>query len=76
MVISSRFGPRYAAGLFEERGTTMVVSRGLGFEGGGIIQGIFRRAGTQRDVTMLLPLAGWVRGQTASFHLCNTAIRI
>jgi hypothetical protein len=36
IVTSSRFGRRYAAGLFEEGGTTMVVSRGLGFEGGGM----------------------------------------
>lgn len=36
IVTSSRFGRRYAAGLFEEGGTTMVINRGLGFEGGGM----------------------------------------
>jgi predicted MPP superfamily phosphohydrolase len=34
IVTFSRYGRRYAAGLFREGGTTMYVSRGLGFEGG------------------------------------------
>jgi predicted MPP superfamily phosphohydrolase len=33
---SSMYGKRYASGLFEEGGTTMYISRGLGFEGGGM----------------------------------------
>ena len=36
IVTFSRYGRRYAAGLFREGGTTMYVSRGLGFEGGGM----------------------------------------
>jgi len=35
-VTGSRYGRRYAAGYFEEGGTTMIISRGLGFEGGGM----------------------------------------
>lgn len=34
IVTNSRYGRRYASGLFQEGGTTMYVSRGLGFEGG------------------------------------------
>ncbi len=34
VVTNSAYGRRYASGLFQEDGTTMVVSRGLGFEGG------------------------------------------
>ncbi len=33
VVTSSRYGRRYASGLFQEGGTTLFVSRGLGFEG-------------------------------------------
>jgi predicted MPP superfamily phosphohydrolase len=36
IVTSSIYGKRYASGLFEEEGTTMYISRGLGFEGGGM----------------------------------------
>jgi predicted MPP superfamily phosphohydrolase len=36
IVTFSRYGRRYASGLFQEDGTTMYVSRGLGFEGGGM----------------------------------------
>jgi predicted MPP superfamily phosphohydrolase len=36
MVTFSRYGRRYASGLFQEGGTTLVVSRGLGFEGMGL----------------------------------------
>jgi predicted MPP superfamily phosphohydrolase len=36
IVTFSRYGRRYASGLFEEAGTRMYVSRGLGFEGGGM----------------------------------------
>ncbi len=36
LVTFSRYGRRYASGLFQEGGTTMVVSRGLGFEGMGL----------------------------------------
>lgn len=36
LVTFSRYGRRYASGLFQEDGTTMVVSRGLGFEGMGL----------------------------------------
>jgi len=36
IVTSSRYGKRYEAGLFEEDGTRMYISRGLGFEGGGM----------------------------------------
>jgi predicted MPP superfamily phosphohydrolase len=32
----SRYGSQYLAGLFREDGLTMYVSRGLGFEGGGL----------------------------------------
>lgn len=31
---ASRYGKQYVSGLFEEGGTTMYISRGLGFEGG------------------------------------------
>ena len=34
VVTFSSFGRRYAAGLFNEAGTRMVVSRGIGLEGG------------------------------------------
>jgi predicted MPP superfamily phosphohydrolase len=34
VVTSSRYGRRYVSGLFREGATTMIVSRGLGFEGG------------------------------------------
>jgi predicted MPP superfamily phosphohydrolase len=34
VVTSSRYGRKYASGLFQEGDTTMYVSRGLGFEGG------------------------------------------
>jgi predicted MPP superfamily phosphohydrolase len=33
---SSIYGKQYESGLFEEGGTTMVISRGMGFEGGGM----------------------------------------
>lgn len=33
---SSMYGKRYVAGLFEEDGTRMYISRGIGFEGGGM----------------------------------------
>jgi predicted MPP superfamily phosphohydrolase len=36
VVTFSRYGRRYASGLFQEGGTTMVVSRGLGFVGMGL----------------------------------------
>ena len=36
MATGSRYGRRYAAGLFQEKDTTLYVSRGLGFEGGGM----------------------------------------
>ena len=36
IVTSSIYGKQYASGLFEEDGTTMVISRGMGFEGGGM----------------------------------------
>jgi predicted MPP superfamily phosphohydrolase len=36
LVTFSRYGRRYASGLFQEGGTTMIVSRGLGFEGMGL----------------------------------------
>ncbi len=36
IITSSVYGRRYASGLFEEGGTTMYISRGLGFEGGGM----------------------------------------
>jgi len=36
IVTFSRYGRRYAAGLFQEGDTTMYISRGLGFEGGGM----------------------------------------
>ena len=36
IVTSSIYGKRYASGLFEEGGTKMYISRGLGFEGGGM----------------------------------------
>ena len=36
IVTSSIYGKRYASGLFEEDGTTMYISRGMGFEGGGM----------------------------------------
>jgi predicted MPP superfamily phosphohydrolase len=32
----SVYGRRYVSGLFQESGTTMYVSRGIGFEGGGL----------------------------------------
>jgi predicted MPP superfamily phosphohydrolase len=32
----SRYGRRYASGLFQKGETTLYVSRGLGFEGGGM----------------------------------------
>jgi predicted MPP superfamily phosphohydrolase len=34
-VTFSRYGRQYAAGRFEVAGTSLYVSRGLGFEGGG-----------------------------------------
>jgi len=34
IVTSSRYGKQYESGLFQEGGTTMYISRGLGFEGG------------------------------------------
>jgi len=36
LVTNSRYGRQYAAGRYQERDTTMVISRGLGFEGGGL----------------------------------------
>ena len=36
VVTSSRYGRKYASGLFQEGDTTMYVSRGLGFEGGSL----------------------------------------
>jgi predicted MPP superfamily phosphohydrolase len=36
IVTSSIYGRRYASGLFEEDGTTMYISRGMGLEGGGM----------------------------------------
>lgn len=36
IVTGSRYGKRYTSGLFREGGTAMVISRGLGFEGGGM----------------------------------------
>jgi predicted MPP superfamily phosphohydrolase len=36
LVTFSRFGRRYASGLFQEADTRLYVSRGLGFEGGGM----------------------------------------
>ena len=36
IITNSIYGKQYAAGLFEENGTTMYISRGLGFEGGGM----------------------------------------
>jgi predicted MPP superfamily phosphohydrolase len=36
VVTFSRYGRRYPSGLFREGGTTLVVSRGLGFEGMGL----------------------------------------
>ena len=36
VVTFSRYGRRYASGLFREGGITLVVSRGLGFEGMGL----------------------------------------
>jgi predicted MPP superfamily phosphohydrolase len=36
IVTSSRYGRQYVSGLFEEDGTTMYISRGIGFEGGGM----------------------------------------
>ena len=36
IITSSMYGNRYASGLFEEGSTTMYISRGLGFEGGGM----------------------------------------
>jgi predicted MPP superfamily phosphohydrolase len=36
IVTSSIYGRQYASGLFEEGGTTMYISRGVGFEGGGM----------------------------------------
>jgi predicted MPP superfamily phosphohydrolase len=36
IVTFSRYGRRYASGLFEEADTQLYVSRGLGFEGGGM----------------------------------------
>ena len=36
IVTGSIYGKRYTAGLFEQGGTSMYISRGLGFEGGGM----------------------------------------
>jgi len=36
IITNSIYGRRYAAGLFEESGTTMYISRGLGFGSGGM----------------------------------------
>jgi predicted MPP superfamily phosphohydrolase len=36
IVTASRYGKQYASGLFQEGDTTMYISRGLGFEGGGM----------------------------------------
>jgi predicted MPP superfamily phosphohydrolase len=36
IVTFSRYGRQYASGLFEVDGTTMYISRGLGFEGGAL----------------------------------------
>ncbi len=36
LVTGSRYGKRYTAGLFEQGPTTMYISRGIGFEGGGM----------------------------------------
>jgi predicted MPP superfamily phosphohydrolase len=36
MVTSSVYGKQYEAGLYEREGTTMYISRGIGFEGGGM----------------------------------------
>jgi predicted MPP superfamily phosphohydrolase len=36
IVTGSMYGKQYTSGLFEEDGTTMYISRGIGFEGGGM----------------------------------------
>jgi predicted MPP superfamily phosphohydrolase len=36
IVTGSVYGKRYTSGLFEENGTAMYISRGIGFEGGGM----------------------------------------
>ncbi len=36
IITNSMYGKRYASGLFEEGPTTMYISRGVGFEGGGM----------------------------------------
>jgi predicted MPP superfamily phosphohydrolase len=36
MVTGSDYGKQYEAGLFQEGNTKMYISRGLGFEGGGM----------------------------------------
>ena len=36
IITNSMYGRRYASGLFEEGPTTMYISRGVGFEGGGM----------------------------------------
>jgi predicted MPP superfamily phosphohydrolase len=36
IVTGSKYGRRYAAGLFEADGTRMYISQGIGFEGGGM----------------------------------------
>jgi predicted MPP superfamily phosphohydrolase len=41
IVTGSRFGKQYTSGLFQWNGTQMYISRGLGFEGGGMPQARF-----------------------------------
>jgi predicted MPP superfamily phosphohydrolase len=36
VVTGSAYGRRYASGVFQEGDTTMIISQGLGFEGGGL----------------------------------------
>jgi predicted MPP superfamily phosphohydrolase len=36
IITNSLYGKKYEAGLFREGETTMVISRGIGFEGGGM----------------------------------------
>jgi predicted MPP superfamily phosphohydrolase len=57
IVTNSIYGRRYASGLFEEGGTTMVISRGVGFEGGGMPRARF----LCRPEIVSLELRGLVR---------------
>jgi predicted MPP superfamily phosphohydrolase len=56
MATASRYGKRYASGLFREKGTALYVSRGLGFEGGGMPRARF----LCRPEVVTLELAGRV----------------